>query len=374
MIKNYAYNIVSYMSIQEIKQQFEELYNKVVKTGELLKIDEKRLSLKALEIEMSEEGFWDDNDNAREVSQKASDLREEVEKWDSLTQELKELLELANSNDEELEEQLKKEFEEKQREFNKLEFSVLFSGKYDSSNVILSIYAGAGGVDAQDWAEMLLRMYIRFCEKKGWSVNIVDESKGQEAGIKGITLHIKGRNAFGFLKSENGVHRLVRISPYDAEKMRHTSFAMVDILPELPDSDDEKINEEDIRIDVFRASGHGGQSVNTTDSAVRIVHIPSGITVVCRNERSQLQNKETAMKILRAKLLELKESEKNEKEKELRGDVQKVEWGSQIRSYVLHPYKMVKDHRTDYETQEVEAVLDGGIDNFIEAYLKYLKT
>ncbi len=358
---------------QELTQQFKELYKKARQTAELLKLGEKKIKLKALDIEMGQGDFWAEQKNARQVSQKASDLREEIEQWEGILLEIGELLELSKEADKELAEQLKKEFKIKKEQFKKLEFSILFSGKYDKNNAIMSIHAGAGGVDAQDWAEMLLRMYLRFCEKKGWIVSIVDESKGQEAGIKSITLHIKGKNAFGYLKGENGVHRLVRISPFDAEAMRHTSFALVDILPELIGEEEMKINDEELKIETFKASGHGGQGVNTTDSAVRIVHLPTGIKVVCRNERSQLQNKETAMKILRAKLLERQEEEKEKKEKELRGEVQKAEWGSQIRSYVLHPYKMVKDHRTDYETQNVDDVLSGEIDKFIEAYLKNLK-
>jgi len=361
------------MSLQDLVQQLNNLNDKITSTMRLLKIDDRRTELKAYDIEMGEEGFWNNQEKAREVSQKASDLREEIEKWDKILKETKDLLELAETGEDDLEEQIKNEAYKKEKEFNSLEFSVLFSGRYDKNNAIMSIHAGAGGVDAQDFAEMLLRMYLRFCEKKKWKSEIVDESKGGEAGIKSITLHIKGKNVYGYLKSENGVHRLVRISPFDAEAMRHTSFALVDILPELEDNDEIEIKDEDIRIDVFRASGHGGQSVNTTDSAVRIVHLPTDITVVCRNERSQLQNKETAMKILRAKLLERQEEERSKKESDLRGEVQKAEWGSQIRSYVLHPYKMVKDHRTDYETQDTEAVLDGEIDIFIEEYLKSLK-
>jgi peptide chain release factor 2 len=361
------------MSIQNLKERIEELQTKAQNTSDLLKLQEKKNELVGYDIEMSEESFWDNQEKAREVSQKASELREEIERWDNILNNLKDLLDLAESDDKELEDQIEKELEQRNNEFNKLEFYVLFSGKYDKNNAILSIHAGAGGVDAQDWTEMITRMYLRFFEKKNWLVEIIDESKGQEAGIKSITMHIKGRNAYGHLKSENGVHRLVRISPFDAEAMRHTSFALVDILPELNEDSEIEIKEEDIRIDVFKASGHGGQGVNTTDSAVRIVHLPTDITVVCRNERSQLQNKETAMKILRAKLLERQEEEKAKKESDLRGEVQKAEWGSQIRSYVLHPYKMVKDHRTKYETQDTEAVLDGEIDQFIEEYLKNLK-
>ncbi len=361
------------MSLQNLMEKTQELLDRAQKTSELLKLEEKRNELKGYDFEMGEPGFWDDQEKARKVSQRASDLREEIEKWNNILNGLNDLLELTKSDDAELKDQIEKELKEREKEFEKLEFFILFSGKYDKNSAIMSIHAGAGGVDAQDWAEMLLRMYLRFFEKKGWSVEVIYESKGQEAGIKSITLHIKSRNVYGHLKSENGVHRLVRISPFDAEAMRHTSFALVDILPDLGDEGEVDIKEEDLKIETFKASGHGGQGVNTTDSAVRIVHLPTEITVVCRNERSQLQNKETAMKILRAKLLERLEEERAKKESDLRGEVQKAEWGSQIRSYVLHPYKIVKDHRSNYETQNIDDVLDGEIDKFIEEYLKSLK-
>ncbi|MEA2088848.1 MAG: peptide chain release factor 2 [Patescibacteria group bacterium] len=361
------------MSIQDLIQQFSELKEKIRKIAELLKIEDKKIKFKALEIEMSGSDFWDDQERARVVSQTANDLKEEIEKWEKIKKEVNDLLELAENKDEELEDQLKKELEKKEKEFFKMEFFVLFFGKYDKNNAILSIHAGTGGVDAQDWAEMLLRMYLRFCENKKWKINIVDKASGNEAGIKSVTIHIKGKNAYGFLKSEAGTHRLVRISPFDAEKMRHTSFALVEILPEFLETNKIKIKDDDLKIETFKSSGHGGQGVNTTDSAVRIVHIPSKITVVCRNERSQLQNKETALKILQAKLLANQEQEKKQEQKELKGEIKKAEWGAQIRSYVLQPYKMVKDHRTKFETQEVDKVLDGEIDGFIEEYLKFLK-
>lgn len=361
------------MSLQSLREKIKELLDKTKKTMGLLKLDEKQELLDKYNVKMSKPGFWEDQESARNISQVASELKDEIGSWDNLLNELSDLYELSDSKDEDMVGQISDDLKKVEKDFKKLEFSVLFSGKYDKNNAILSIYAGAGGVDAQDWAEILLRMYLRFCEKRNWGVEVVDKSSGQEAGVKSVTLHISGSNVYGNLKSENGVHRLVRISPFDAEAMRHTSFALVDVLPELGDDGEMEIKDGDLRIETFKASGHGGQGVNTTDSAVRIVHIPTNIKVVCRNERSQLQNKETAMKILKAKLLEHSEEERSKKESDIRGDVQKAEWGAQIRSYVLHPYKMVKDHRTEYETQEVEKVLDGEIDKLIEEYLKNLK-
>ncbi len=257
-----------------------------------------------------------------------------------------------------------------ERAFAQLEFQMLLADQYDSANAIVAIHAGAGGTDAQDWAGMLLRMYLRFCEQRGWTTRIVDESRGQEAGIKSVTFEIGGQYAYGYLKTEAGVHRLVRISPFDAEAMRHTSFALVEALPELEEIAEVQIDPKDIRIDTFMSGGHGGQSVNTTYSAVRIVHLPTKITVQCQNERSQTQNKETAMKILKAKLHQRYLEEQRREKQALRGEFQSAEWGSQIRSYVLHPYKLVKDHRTKYESKDPHKVLDGDLLPFIEAMLR----
>jgi len=323
---------------------------------------------------MSQPDFWQNQEEAKKVATKFNQIEEEINSFEQIEQEVNSLLELAQTSEQEADNSLRAEIDNKLEEvtnkFAKLEFLILLSGQYDSQNVLLAIHAGAGGVDAQDWSDMLLRMYLRFCEKKGWSAKIIDKSPGSEAGIKSVTLDINGHYAYGYLKSEAGVHRLVRISPFDGEKMRHTSFALVEVLPDLGEVKEVEIKPEDLRIDVFRASGHGGQSVNTTDSAVRIVHLPTKISVVCRHERSQSQNKANALKYLASKLHQhYQVARQNEKDK-IRGDYQSAEWGSQIRSYVLHPYKMVKDHRTKHETSQAEKVLDGEIEEFSEAYLR----
>lgn len=324
---------------------------------------------------MNTPGFWDDREHATTVTRTADELRRELETWRSLSQETDDALGLAEAavadEDTKMLDDLATTVTDLEQRFARLEFTVLLSGAYDDHDAIVAIHAGTGGVDAQDWAEMLYRMYARFVEERGWQATLIHTSAGSEAGIKSAMFAVRGRYAFGYLKSEAGVHRLVRISPFDAEKMRHTSFALVEVIPDLGEGEDIEINEKDLRIDVFRASGHGGQGVNTTDSAVRIVHIPTNITVTCQNERSQTQNKATAMKILKAKLLQLQEQERQDVEQKLRGEYQSAEWGNQIRSYVLQPYTMVKDHRTNAETANVQKVLDGDIDMFIEAYLKH---
>ncbi|RLC38757.1 peptide chain release factor 2, partial [Candidatus Falkowbacteria bacterium] len=279
----------------------------------------------------------------------------------------------AKEKDESIARDARRQYRRLKDKFNKLEFQVLFSHKYDANDAIISIHAGTGGVDAQDWAEILERMFLRFAEKKDWRPEIINRTMGNEAGIKSMTMHIKGRWAYGYFKSEAGVHRLVRISPFDAEAMRHTSFALVEVIPDLPEASEVEINESDLRIDTFRSSGPGGQGVNTTDSAIRIVHEPTGTTVICQNERSQHQNKETALKILKAKLLSREEKRKEKEEQKMRGETQVAEWGKQIRSYVMQPYKMVKDHRTNHETQDIDDVLGGDLKAFMEAYLRWIK-
>jgi len=338
----------------------------------ILSIDEKKQELKKLEHKMSEPKFWDKPKKAAEISQKANQLKEiidEFEKLENLAGEISYILQLSEEQAR-WQKELAKNKKEFKKLYNKLEKQALFSGKYDNENAIVSIFAGAGGTDAQDWAEMLLRMYLRYCEKKDWKSNIVEISSGQEAGIKSATVEIKGNLAYGHLKTEDGVHRLVRISPFDAEKMRHTSFALVQVMPELKEEIEIEISEKDLRIDTFRASGHGGQGVNKTDSAVRITHIPTGIVATCQNERSQVQNKETAMKILKSKLQQYFEAEKEEEKNEIRGEFTEAAWGNQIRSYVLHPYHHVKDHRTGHTVEDIEAVLDGELNDFIFEKLK----
>ena len=297
-------------------------------------------------------------------------LGEEVEDCRRLTQRIADALELSLLEDEGLRSELEKEIAVIEREVGRREFKVMLSGKYDRGNALLAIHAGAGGTDSQDWAEMLQRMYLRWCESQGYETEILDTTIGEEAGIKSVTIAVDGPYAFGYLRPEKGVHRLVRLSPFDASHRRHTSFALVEVLPQVEDDTEVDINLSDLRIDTYRSAGAGGQNVQKNDTAVRITHIPTGIVVTCQNERSQVQNRENAMRVLRARLLEIKQEEQEEQLAELRGEYTKAEWGSQIRSYVLHPYQMVKDHRTNYEVGNTQAVLNGDIDGFIEAYLR----
>ncbi|MBI5621708.1 peptide chain release factor 2 [Candidatus Falkowbacteria bacterium] len=353
------------------------LQTKIAETWRLLDLDTTKRKIAALESQTSQPDFWSDQENAKKVSQGLAALQTEWHQWNTLKQEVADLVEIARLDKDDQGVNLKAETEEKYFElakrFSELEFTILFNGEYDRDNAVVAIHAGAGGVDAQDWAEMLQRMILKFCEQKNFTVTILDTARGAEAGIKGVVMEVVGRYAYGCLKSESGVHRLVRISPFDAEKMRHTSFAMVEVIPELDDVADVNIKDEDLRIDVFRSGGKGGQSVNTTDSAVRIVHIPTGITVNCQNERSQRQNKEHALKILKSKLHQYYQTEVEEERQRLRGQFTAAAWGNQARSYVLQPYKLVKDHRSGYETNDVEGVLAGELQLFVEAYLKKLK-
>ncbi len=324
---------------------------------------------------MSTPDFWKDTDRARRVSGEHAALSKEVADWKSLFADIEAtksmVQEAVEAKEVAMEADLEKEVAEAEARFASQEFQVLFSGKHDTSDCIIAFHAGTGGTEAMDWAEMLFRMVLRFCEQKGFRARVVDMSQGAEAGIKSATLSVEGRFAYGWLRSEAGVHRLVRISPFDAEKMRHTSFALVEVLPDLGDLADIVIDPKELRIDTFLSSGHGGQSVQTTYSAVRITHIPSGIVVSCQNERSQTQNKETAMRILKAKLHVIQEAKRQEENQKLRGTYTSAEWGNQIRSYVLQPYRMVKDHRTGHETSDTDAVLDGDLTGFVEAFLRW---
>ena len=298
-------------------------------------------------------------------------LKNEVESWRSFSQRLHDALELAQLDDESLRADLETEISAIEAELEKRSFTAMLSGKYDHDSAILAIHAGAGGTDSQDWAAMLERMYLRWAESRGYQTELLDITEGEEAGIKSATIAVDGEYAFGYLRSEKGVHRLVRLSPFDAAHRRHTSFALVEVLPQVAmDEAEIDIDPGDIKLDVYRSSGAGGQNVQKNATAVRITHLPTGIVVTCQNERSQTQNREFAMRILRARLLELKQAEKEEERAVLRGEYTKAEWGSQIRSYVLHPYQMVKDHRTDHETGNTQSVLDGNLDDFMESFLR----
>lgn len=341
--------------------------------GGYFDLDQKKQRIAELEEAMSQADFWLDRAQAEEKSRLAKELKDEVTNWETVASETESWVELAAMAEESQREEVAKHVTELEEQFRQLEFTLLLSNEYDDRNAIVAIHAGTGGTDAMDWAEMLMRMIFRFCEQRGWKTRIVDQSTGQEAGMKSVTFEVTGRHAFGYLKSENGVHRLVRISPFDAEKMRHTSFSLVEVLPELAEVEEVKIDPKDLRIDTFLSSGHGGQSVQTTYSAVRVVHLPTKIMVSVQNERSQTQNKETAMKILRAKLHKINMEEKAKEKSDLRGKYHEAAWGNQIRSYVLQPYRLVKDHRTKHETSQVDEVLNGQLLPFMEAYLRWVK-
>jgi peptide chain release factor 2 len=360
--------------MDDLKQRIVALRAKLDEAWQVLDLSARKEEIGALEYEVSAPDFWNNPEKARVEMQKLSDLKKEYEQWSGLRVELmdlEELVELSSKDkDDAFETEAKEKLEDLENRFKAMEFSMMFSGAHDLSNAIVSIHAGVGGTDAQDWAEMLMRMYLRYAEKKGWKVRLVDESRGTEAGIKSATFMVEGRYAYGHLKGEAGVHRLVRLSPFNADQLRQTSFALVEVLPEFQDEVEIEIKPDDLRIDTFMSGGKGGQSVNTTYSAVRIVHLPTKITVSCQNERSQMQNKEMAMKILKAKLAQLKEQEILKERQELRGEYHGAEWGNQIRSYVLQPYRMVKDLRTGHETSDTEGVLDGDLDSFVEAELR----
>ncbi len=363
--------------MNEEKKVLEELAIRINDTMDLLRIDDLRSEQKRLEEDMQSPGFWNNQENATAVSKRLSDITSEIGEWETMEKEVKSLLSLiadmGDITDETMKQEIQEQTEFLKKRFSSLEFYLLLSGKHDKKNAIVAVHAGSGGTEAQDWAEMLRRMLFRYAEKKGWKVTIIDESQGAEAGIKACVFRIEGRYVYGHLQSEHGTHRLVRISPFDAEQMRHTSFALIEVIPEMEESEMEEIDSKDLRIDTFMSGGKGGQSVNTTYSAVRIVHLPTGITVQCQNERSQIQNRETAMKVLRSKLLQLKEEQEEKERLELRGEYKSAEWGNQIRSYVLHPYKMVKDIRTRHETKDPDDILNGNLDPFIESYLRWNK-
>jgi peptide chain release factor 2 len=336
-----------------------------------LDIETKAAEIKSLEKEASDANFWSDSQAAQKKMQRMSRLKAQVEKWQKVFARVSDALELAEMGDSELEGELATETGAIIKIFDEMTLQAMLSGDYDAENAILSIHAGAGGTEAQDWAAMLERMYLRWMEQRGFKAEIIDKTYGEEAGIKSVTITVKGDFAYGYLQSEQGVHRLVRISPYDSNARRHTSFAKVELYPDIADDIEIEIAPNEIRVDVYRASGPGGQSVNTTDSAVRITHLPSGIVVQSQNQKSQLQNKEQAMKVLKTRLFELERRKQQEEITALKGENVEAGWGNQIRSYVLHPYQMVKDLRTRYETGNTSGVLDGELDAFMESYLRY---
>ena len=330
--------------------------------------------LEALENQATAPDFWDDMENSGKVLRKTKALKEKISSYESLCTEREDLLlliDMANEeNDAEMAEEIISGCKNLTENYEKMRLDTLLTGPYDKNNAILSLHAGAGGTEAQDWVQMLMRMYLRWAERRGFETKILDILDGDDAGVKSVTMLISGTNVYGYAKTEKGVHRLVRISPFDASGRRHTSFASLDVMPEFDDDIEITIRTEDLKVDTYRSSGAGGQHVNKTESAVRITHIPTGIVVACQTERSQIQNRETCMKMLKSKLLEIAEREKMDKIEDIKGNMKDIAWGSQIRSYVFHPYTMVKDHRTDFEMGNVGAVMDGEIDGYINEYLK----
>ncbi|HXA30604.1 MAG TPA: peptide chain release factor 2 [Candidatus Angelobacter sp.] len=361
--------------MSELSTRSTTLYEKVTQLREHLDLPGKRARLEGLEREISDPSLWDDPRRAGKLTQDASRVREEIARWDSLQQragDARDLAELLDAEpDEAMEADLARDVGALERELSEREIDLLFNDPYSDNPALISVKAGAGGTDSQDWAEMLLRMYLRWAEDRKQDVEFLEESAGEEAGIKSATIRIGGDRSFGRLKAERGVHRLVRLSPFDSAHRRHTSFALVEVSPEIEDDVSVEINPDDVRTDVFRSSGAGGQHVNKTSSAVRLTHIPTGVVVTCQNERSQQQNRDVAWRVLRSRLLALQQAAHAEHLAELKGESMPAEWGSQIRSYVLQPYTMVKDHRTGVEVGNAQAVLDGAIDPFIEGYLRW---
>ncbi|MGI6426333.1 MAG: peptide chain release factor 2 [Natronincolaceae bacterium] len=360
------------LNLDIYKHQLFKLKEDIDKMRGTLDIDNLILLSEKSEKLMSKKDFWDDPQKAQDILKQAKVYRDKIEQYEKLIIELEELETMVlfiEEGDNSFSKELIEGIETLENKIENIKIEVLLKGEYDRCNAIISIHAGTGGLDAQDWAQMLLRMYTRWAESKGYGVKILDILPDTEAGIKSVTFSVEGTNAYGYLKSEKGVHRIIRISPYDSSGKRHTSFASIDVMPEVDDSVDISINPNDIRIDTYRASGSGGQHVNKTDSAVRITHLPTGVVVQCQSERSQHVNKETAMKMLISRLVELKESEQKERIEDLQGEYSQIAWGSQIRSYVFNPYTLAKDHRTDVEVGNVQGVIDGDIDIFINAYL-----
>ena len=362
------------IALEEAKYKLENFRKDVAELGSALRIDDLRNKAAELDKITSDPEFWNNQENSGKVLKEVKRIKEKITKYEALENKLEDTITLAElaieENDESLVGEVEADVKAIEEEEEKQRIEILLSGEYDQNNAIVSFHPGAGGTEAQDWAQMLYRMYTRWGERHGYNVKLIDWLDGEEAGLKSATILIEGENAYGYLKGENGVHRLVRVSPFDASGRRHTSFASVEVMPEFDDDNSIEIKDEDLEITAHRSSGAGGQHINKTDSAIRITHIPTGIVVGCQTERSQLQNKETAMKMLKSKLMEIKQREKLEKIEDIKGVKTNIEWGAQIRSYVFMPYTLAKDTRTGYEDGNIQAVMDGEIDGFINAYLK----
>ncbi|HEY8738021.1 MAG TPA: peptide chain release factor 2 [Candidatus Dormibacteraeota bacterium] len=362
-------------AVEDILEQAGDLKKKILQLQEHLDLPEKGHRLDQLQRELNDPDLWQDPPRAQRLSQEAKGLREEVGVWRRLESRASDVIGLAEmaiaEQDGELEATLRDELKALDRDVGNQEVDLLFANPYADHAALVSIHAGAGGTDSQDWTEILLRMYLRWAERNKMSAELLDESPGEEAGYKSVTVRIGGKRAFGWLRAERGVHRLVRLSPFDQAHRRHTSFALVEVIPEIEDTGDIEIRPDDLKVDVYRSSGAGGQHVNKTSSAVRMTHLPTGIIVTCQNERSQIKNRDMALKVLRSRLVALREQQRSEQRQELKGAHQSNEWGSQIRSYVLHPYTLVKDHRTGFEIGNVQAVLDGAIEPLMESFLRW---
>ncbi len=364
------------LDYNEPRNQLASMRAEMVRAYESINPNKMRERIKELEVIQNSDGFWDDQENAKMVSKEMSQLQSKLEKFENMIARIDDAIDTVDivelEGDENEDAHLLETIHNLQEAVESLSLATLLSGKYDGLNAILTLHAGAGGTEAQDWCSMLYRMYTRYVERTGWTSTELDYLAGDEAGIKSVTFRAEGDNAYGYLKAEKGVHRLVRISPFDANARRHTSFASLEVMPEIIDTSEIEIRPEDLKVDTYRSSGAGGQHVNKTESAIRITHLPTGIIVACQNERSQIQNREVAMQMLRSKLIERREREREEEAAQISGQLKKIEWGSQIRSYVFCPYTMVKDHRTNFETGNVQAVMDGDLDGFINEYLKLM--
>ncbi len=363
-------SLVYFLPMQELKKQIVDLKDRLEAFSENLDLPQKRKKVEVLELESMDSNLWDDQERARKLLTELGDLKNEIDEFDRIYSEVKTLYEMAEEDM--LSGELEKDVQRLLRDFGKIELRTYLSGKYDRRNAIVSIHAGQGGTEAMDWTHMLFRMYLRYCERKNWPVEVLDQTVGDEAGIKSVTFKVVGSYAYGYLKGESGTHRLVRQSPFNADRLRQTSFALVEVLPEIEEVDepDIEIKEEDLEWQFFRSGGHGGQNVNKVSTAVRLIHKPTNISVSAQTERFQEQNRKIALNLLRSKLWAIAQEEMKKEEKNIKGDYKPATWGTQIRSYVLHPYKMVKDLRTNVETGNTDAILDGDLDEFIEAELK----